>query len=193
MRFYFLIGLFFLTNLFADCELVNDNTYKSYLQFKEAELLHEEKKYSEAYKTLLESFRIYTPRTKEVDLKYSCINYIPGPFAAIIQKSSKTELFDFDRRTLAIDIKHQLSPAPYVFIEFQKEKTIASVRNSVKTAQAEIKDRLPLENFFVNINGTAFEFGNIKVGQVKTLTKNNSFSYYNTITTDEEFGFKLYK
>lgn len=191
--YLFILQIFVTSTLFANCELVENQTYTAYQQFKEAESLHSDKKYSEAYDMLLESFKSYAPRSKELSLSYTCVNYIPGPYAPTIQRSNKTELFDFDRTTLGMEIKHQLSPAPYVFIQFQKGKTIVSAINSVKTSRSDLPKRLPLENFSVTINSTKFQFANLQVGKLETVTRKKSFTQNATITTNEEFGFKLYK
>jgi len=191
--YFFVIQLLVSTAVFANCELIENETVTSYQEFKEAESLHSDQQYSEAYDMLLKSFRSYSPRTKEIQLKYTCVNYIPGPYAPTIQKSSKTEMFDFDRTSLAMDIKHQLSPAPYVFIQFQKSKTLVSAVNSIKTSRNTIEKRLPLESFSVTVDGDKFDFGNLQVGKLETLTKNKTYTPNATITTNEEFGFKLYK
>jgi len=188
-----MIQLLFSTAVYANCELVENETFISYQQFKEAQSLHSDEQYSEAYEMLLKSFASYTPRTKEIQLQYTCINYIPGPYAPTIQRSSKTEMFGFDRTSLGMKIKHQLSPAPYVFIQFQKNRTLVSAINSVKTSRNEIAKRLPLESFSVTVDGDKFNFGNLQVGKLKTLTKNRRYTPSATITTNEQFGFKLYK
>ena len=191
--YLFIAQLFVASTVFANCELVENETFTAYEQFKEAESLHSDQKYSDAYEMLLKSFQTYTPRTKEISLQYTCVNYIPGPYAPTIQRSTKSEMFDFDRTALGMEIKHQLSPAPYVFIEFQKNKTFVSAINSIKTSRNEIAKRLPLENFSVSINGQSFQFGNLEVGKLKTIKKNKSFTPNATIKTSEEFGFQLYK
>ena len=191
--YLFILQLSISSVLFANCELVENQTYTAYQQFKEAESLHSDKKYSEAYEMLLKSFNSYAPKTKQISLSYTCVNYIPGPYAPTIQRSTKTESFDFDRTTLGMEIKHQLSPAPYVFIQFQEDKTIVSAINSVKTSRNNLPKRLPLENFSVTINSTKFQFANLQVGKLETVTRNKHFSQNSTITTNEEFGFKLYK
>jgi len=112
--------MLFSFSLFGDCELVQDTKYDSYNQFKEAATLLDKEQYKDAYEKLIESFKTYPSNEKSINLKYDCVNYTPGAYAPIIQHSSKEENFDFDRKTLGKDIKEQLSPAPYVFIEFQK-------------------------------------------------------------------------
>jgi len=188
-----MIQLLFSVALFANCELIENETFTSYQQFKEAQSLNSDQQYSEAYDMLLQSFASYSPRTKEVQLQYTCVNYIPGPYAPTIQRSTKSEMFSFDRTSLGMEIKHQLSPAPYVFIQFQKNKTIVSAINSVKTSRNTIEKRLPLENFVVTIDGDKFDFGGLQVGKLETQTKKRAYSPNATITTNEQFGFKLYK
>jgi hypothetical protein len=191
---YFLVLPFLIsTSLFAKCELSENSTYTAYQQFKKAENLHSAKKYSDAYEMLLQSFQTYSPRRKEIALEYHCVTYIPGPYGVSIKKYNKSEMFDFDRTALGIEIKHQLSPAPYVFIQYQNNKTLVSAINSVTTARNKIPKRLPLENFAVNIGGSNFQFGNLLVGALKTLKKDRSFTPNDTIRTTEEFNFKLYK
>ncbi len=191
--YLFIVQLFVSSSLLANCELIENETYDAYQQFQEAESLHSDKKYSEAYDMLLKSFQTYSPRANKLTLQYSCITYIPGPYSPTIKKYTKTGTFDFDRTALGVEIKHQLSPAPYVFIQFQKNRTIVSAINSVKTSRNDIPKRLPLEKFSVTIDGTAFQFGTLKVGKPETVTKNRFFTPNDTIKTSEEFGFKLYK
>ena len=45
----------------------------------------------------------------------------------------------------------------------------------------------------VTVDGDKFDFGNLQVGKLETLTKNKIYTPNATITTNEEFGFKLYK
>jgi len=191
--YIFALQLFISSSLFANCELVENETYTAYKQFKKAETLHSEKKYSDAYEMILKSFQTYRPRVKEISLRYNCVTYIPGPYSVTIKKYNKSEMFDFDRTTLGMEIKHQISPAPYVFIEYQKNKTIVSAVNSIKTSRNNLPKRLPLENFAVTIDSSNFQFGNLEVGKPQTIKKNRSFSPNASIRTSEEFGFKLYK
>lgn len=181
------------SGVFADCELVEDNNFLAHEEFKEAEALHENLKYSEAYDMLLKSYQTYPNDSSEIELAYECVNYIPGPYAPTIKHSSKHEMFDFNRNALGISIKHQLSPAPYVFIQFQKNKTIVSAINSVTTARNTIEKRLPLENFVVHIDSEQFDFNNLEVGKLETRSANKNLSINSNITTTEKFGFKLYK
>jgi hypothetical protein len=191
--YLFILPLLLSASLSANCDLVKDRTYDSYQEFKEAESLHNDKKYSDAYTMLLKSLSTYPTTRKEISLNYSCVTYIPGPYAPIIKRYQKSETFDFDRTTLGVAIKHQLSPAPYVFIEYQKNKTIVSAINSTRTSRHSIEKRLPLENFSVTIGGSTFSFGNLEVGKLTTRKKNRSLSQTDSITTAEDFGFKLYK
>ena len=184
---------FFSVTLLADCELVEDEKYKSYQEFKEAEDLHDNLEYAKAYEMLLQSLSTYTYSDNEIELVYECVNYVPGPYAPIINKSTKTESFDFNRRSLGKNIKNQLSPAPYVFIEFQKNRTIVSATNAEKTPRGKLKGRLPLENFIVTIDNEKFNFGTLRSAEVKKVSSNNRYTPNSTIVTKEDFGFKLYK
>jgi len=179
--------------LLADCELVEDTKYTAYQQFKEAEDLYDNLQYSDAYEKLLESFKTYAPADKSIELAYSCVNYIPGAYAPIIKRSSKKETFDFDRKALGKDIKKQLSPAPYVFIEFQKNRTIVSAVNAKATPRGELKGRLPLENFTVTLKNETLAFNKLSAGEVKRLSTKKAYSPNTPITTNEDFNFKLYK
>ena len=196
MRFFsflLLAQLFLSASLFANCELIENDAYYAYQQFKESESLHSDQQHSEAYDMLLKSFKTYKPKTKTILLESTCVNYIPGPYAPTIQRSTKRDSYDFDRTALGIEIKHQLSPAPFVFVQFQKNKTIVSAINSTKTSRNEIKKRLPLENFAVSIDGKKFQFGNLEVGKLKSIKRSIRLSENDTIKTNEQFGFKLYK
>ena len=184
---------FFSVTILADCELVEDEKYKSYQEFKEAKDLYEKLEYTQAYNMLLQSLHTYTYLNDEIDLMYQCINFVPGPYAPIISKSTKTESFDFNRRALGKEIKNQLSPAPYVFIEFQANKTIVSATNAEKTPRGKLKGRLPLENFIIIINDEKFHFGQLKSTEVIRISSDNGYSQNSTIVTKEDFGFKLYK
>jgi len=185
--------MLFSFSLFGDCELVQDTKYDSYNQFKEAATLLDKEQYKDAYEKLIESFKTYPSNEKSINLKYDCVNYTPGAYAPIIQHSSKEENFDFDRKTLGKDIKEQLSPAPYVFIEFQKNKTIVSVTNATKTDRGELKGRLPLENFTVTLGTKTLAFGRVNAGEVKRRTMDRAYSPNKQIITNEDFNFKLYK
>lgn len=187
--------LFTCTALFSDCEIVDDNKSQSYNLFEISQNLYSNNDYSNAYDTLLKSLLVYNPKpnSSKIELNYSCINYIPGPYAPIIQHSSKTEIFDFKRNNLGKLIKRQLSPAPYIFIQFQDDKTIISAVNSIKTSRNELKKRLSLENFIVSIDGEELNFGRLKVGELVSKSMKKNFQFVPIITTSEDFGFQLYK
>jgi len=175
--------------LFADCELVKNSKALSYDRFIEAQTLFENGKYNESYEKLLESFKTYDSSSDEIELDYSCINYVPGPYAPILKKSSKTESFDFGRENLGIDIKHKLNPAPYIFVEFEKDKTVVMVTNSVKTSYDEISKRLPLDDFTVYVGNDKIEFGRVEVATVKKKSVNHIHSIDDVIKATEKFGF----
>ena len=195
MRIYTKIILYSLLplTLLADCELLDDSKTQAYNQFIEAQTLNSDEKYAQAYEMLKKSLQTYSPKSTEIALDYECVNFIPGPYAPIIQKSTKTEDFDFDRTTLGKEIKRQLSPAPYVFIEFQKAKTIVSVLNSEKTSRTRLSTRLPLENFVVRVDNESADFPRIEVGQTQQKVFFSKHTPSSNIKTEEEFDFKLYK
>ena len=191
--FSLLLSTFTTLTLNAECELDETPRQLAYQQYLDAETLYEDSQFYDAYNMLIQSLQTYSSQEDTIQLSFSCVNYVPGPYAPIISRSSKTEIYAFERVLLGKDIKRQLSPAPYAFIEFQKNATIVSVVNAPKISRNKQMKRLPLEGFSLLIDGEAFNFEKINSGERKTVSSTKVFTLNSSISTHEAFDFKLYK
>ena len=192
------IALFFSAALFsqtliADCTLNETSQTDAHAKFEEASALYKKQDYATAYDTLNESFKLYSGTEAQLNVTYSCINYVPGPYAPIIKKSTDTGVLKFDRVSLGKTIKQYLNPNPYVLIQYQPRKTVVSVLNSKKTARGEIANQLDLENFSVSVDGRTLNFGNVKSGETKTDIIARSTNVNSSVSTKELYGYNLYK
>jgi len=179
--------------LFADCEVIEDDKFKAHELYQKTISLYYSKQYAKAYKELLKSFKVYPNDVEEIVIDYKCKNLIPGPYAPIIKISQKHETKRFRRLSLGKSIKRQLSPTPYLFVQYQNNKTIVSLLNTQRTSRANIPERLPLENFTVKVGNTQLNFGQVPVNRLLTRTINKKSSLNTPIQTHEDFGFQLYK
>lgn len=179
-------------SLAADCELNTGPKTEAYELYKEADSLFSDKSYSEAYKKLLESYNTYNGTEASLSFSYTCVHYIPGPYSVKIRKEQKYEDVDFPRQELGKSIKKFLNPNPFVFVQFQNDRTIVTAYNSSKTARGSVTTQLDLESFKVNIEGRELDFGDIPMDQSRQSILYKQMGLQSKITTSEKFDFKLF-
>lgn len=179
-------------SLYADCELDTGPKTEAYELYKEADSFYSSKEYSEAYKKLVASYEVYNGTENALVVTYTCVHYIPGPYSVKIRKEQKNETLEFPRQALGKDIKKFLNPNPYIFVQYQNDRTIVTAYNSPKTARGSASTQLALENFRVNLDGRDLDFGNIQTNETKQNILFKPMSLQAKITTSERFDFKLF-
>lgn len=179
--------------LLAECELNDNEKTDAYNLYMEAQDLYSQDQFADAYAKLQESMQNFSNMSNELELSYTCIHYVPGPYSPIIKRETRYETEDFNRVELGKNIKKFLNPNPYVNVQFQPSKTVVSVYNAPQNARGTIQSQLSLENFRVSVNGQDAWFNSVASGELKDQVINTSASVDATIQTDEQFGFKLYQ
>lgn len=179
-------------SLYADCELNTGPNTQAYELYKEANSLYSSKEYSDAYKKLVESYEVYSAAEASLVVTYTCVHYIPGPYSVKIRKEQTSETLEFPRQALGKDIKKFLNPNPYVFVQYQNDRTIVTAYNSSKTARGSVSTQLALENFRVTLDGRDLDFGTVATNETKQNILFKPIGLQAKITTSERFDFKLF-
>jgi len=210
-RLFLIVLIFFKLNLladFANCEYVEENKVESLNFYKTALLNYEKSKYYESYKSLMESYKIFSRDFDTLVIKKKCVNVTAGPLGAIRNEYYSKDEFEFKRNELIKNIKKRLPPRPLVVSQivcnFDKllsdyneciEKSLnVSVMNAINTNENKDKNyQTPLSNFKVYINEQKLIFGDIESEKVITKEVNNFNSDIFLIKTNEQYGYQTAK